>query len=298
MSHVGELINALAIQSGISADDEGLKALLTNPQLSQITVPEAVESSIQSNLLTLESAKNNPKVKAHFTALAYNGLDAEIQNTMNTLGFDEATKAEILAEGSSTKRAALLSVKAKEIAEKQAADKYAESGKGKDELNRQIESLNGQINSMKEQHEQAIASKVAEHRGQLQDLSLRNLLSGYNYALPLSPEANVQTAMSLLQTELAAKGLKVGLSDNNELTLTTNEGTKYFPNNKEVGVKDFADEVLGKHKLLQAKGSPTPPAPTPPSTPPTPPGNGTHQTVVNSGFKEAASALAKQFDEK
>lgn len=291
MPQLGELLNKLAIQSGIDANNEGLKALLSNPTVASYDIPEAIASSIQGNLLTVESAKNNPILKNHFYALALNGLDTELDGLMTELGIDEAVKGELLAEKSSTKRASLLTKKVKEL---EAAKAQATGGKA-DKLQEQIDSLNQQILTERSKVTEVETNLKNQHKAEIKDLLLRNMLGQYDYALPVSMDANITTAMALFNSELNTKNGVLELDDNKNMVLKTKDGMKLFDNNQEIGIKDFVDGVLGKHKLLKASGQPpvgTPPVGTPPvGTPPvgTPP-------VASNAFAQAAAEAAKQFD--
>lgn len=287
MSQLGELLNKLAIQSGIDANDEGLKALLSNPTVSAYDVPDAIASSIQSNLLTVESAKHNPTLKSHFYALAYNGLDTELNGLMTELGIDDTLKSELMKETSSTKRASLLTKKVKELESKKANG----DGGDKTKLTEQINALNEQIANEKQSRTELETNLRKGFLDEKKSLLLENILSGYNYAMPISQEANVMTAVNLLNSELAQQGLKVDLTEDNKLSLITSEGTKFFDKNVAVDVKTYVDGVLGKHKLIQTKPANQPaPAPTPQA-----PGQ---QPVSSSNFANVANGLASQFDDK
>ena len=290
MSQLGELLNDLAIQSGIDVNNEGLKALLSNATISAYDIPDAIASSIQSNLLTVDSAKNNPIIKSHFFALALNGVDSEINGLMNELQFSDEVKAEILAEKSSTKRSSLLTKKAIEI----------EAAKGNagnvdvEKFNAKISELNNQLVAKDAERLSYGEEITSKHRNETKDLLMKNQLSNYNYAMNTIPkEVNIATALAMINQEANTKGIKVALNDNNQLDLMTADGTKYFENNKEVNVQSFIDGVLGQHKLIVAKPSnETPPANVPTPTPANTPGQ-----PNASAFTQRAAELAKQYEE-
>jgi hypothetical protein len=291
MSQLGELINRMAVQSGIDANNEGLVALLSNVAVSTYDIPDAIAASMGANLMTLDSAKNNPTIKSHFKAEVYNGLDTEVNSLMADLGLPADVITELGMEKSSTKRVSLLTKKVKEIE----ASKVAADGGNTIELTNQINALNQTIATEKTGRVEFEAGLKTQYQGEKKDLLVGNMLSAYDYAMPISKEANVMTASSLVATELSQQGLKVVLDDNNNLQLLTEAGTEHFDNNAKVDVRGFMDSTLGKHKLLQAKpAGGTPPSTTPPVTP-TP--AGATPPPSSDAFSQAATEAAQQFEE-
>ena len=59
MANVGEFINAALIKAGVAPDNEFLKKILTNAELTKETVPDELVSQFNSTLLTIDQAKTN-----------------------------------------------------------------------------------------------------------------------------------------------------------------------------------------------------------------------------------------------
>ena len=291
---VGELINKLAIQGGINAEDEGLKALLSNAALSNTEVPDNILTGINGSLLTVDSAKNNPTLKSHFFAQALNGVDTELSNLYSEFGLGEDVITELNAEKSSTKRTGLLARKIQMLE----AAKSGQSKEGKDELQKTIDSLNEQIKMDAENHQQALTNLTNEHRSGIQDMLINTSLSGYDYSLPVDKEISIQTARQILNSELASKGGKVVLNDNNQLMLRTADGSQdFYIGNDKFDFKGFVDQTLANHKLLKATNDPAPnPGQAPIPGQGIPNGNPAPMGKPNP-FLEAASKSAGQFDE-
>lgn len=246
---VGEFLNTLAGQAGIAADDAELKAILSSPTFSDTNISDALAAKIQGGFLTLESAKQNPDIKKHFTALALNGLDTEVETLMNDLGLTDDIKKSIKEEKSSYKRVGLLTKKIKELE----AAKVGQSDEDKTKLNDKIRELNDELRTTKESFAKKEQELHGEMANQYINWELTSKFNGYDYAMPLSKEANMVAARTLLNEELKAKGLRI-VNKDNKLELETKEGTEYYDaTNKKVGVGDFVDGLMAHHKMLKVQ---------------------------------------------
>jgi len=113
MANLGEFLNALFLNAGVEVDNDTLKKIVTTTATSEID--QALVDKFNQSYLTINSAKNNPELKKHFYAVAMNGLDTELDNTMLELGLTDDVVNEIKAEKSSFKKAALLAKKVKSL---------------------------------------------------------------------------------------------------------------------------------------------------------------------------------------
>lgn len=250
MAILGEAINNLAMAAGISADNEHLKSVLSSPTISNATIPDELISAINSNLMNLESAKNNPELSKHFKATIYNGVDNELLNTLKETGDYDSIKEVIDAERSSTKKMSLAIKKIKEL-----AANTTNKGELKDYqekinvLTRQINDLNSQ----KASEVQSITDKLNnEFSAKLEGLAYENLLSSKKLANPLGWEKDLLTlaAKTEIGKALESKGYIKKMTEKG-FELQTKEGTQVFENNKPVTFNDFADRVLLDKKLLE-----------------------------------------------
>jgi len=257
MAILGEAINNLAMAAGISADNEHLKSVLSSPTISNATIPDELISAINSNLMNLESAKNNPELSKHFKATIYNGVDNELLNTLKETGDYDSIKEVIDAERSSTKKMSLAIKKIKEL-----AANTTNKGELKDYqekiniLTRQI----NEINAQKASEVQSITDKLNnEFSAKLEGLAYENLLSSKKLANPLGWEKDLLTlaAKTEISKALESKGYIKKMTDKG-FELQTKEGTQVFENNKPVTFNDFADRVLLDKKLLEVANASQP----------------------------------------
>ena len=257
MAILGEAINNLAMAAGISADNEHLKSVLSSPTISNATIPDELISAINSNLMNLESAKNNPELSKHFKATIYNGVDNELLNTLKETGDYDSIKEVIDAERSSTKKMSLAIKKIKEL-----AANTTNKGELKDyqeKINILTKQIN-EINAQKASEVQSITDKLNnEFSAKLEGLAYENLLSSKKLANPLGWEKDLLTlaAKTEIGKALESKGYIKRMTEKG-FELQTKEGTQVFENNKPVTFNDFADRVLLDKKLLEVANTSQP----------------------------------------
>ena len=244
---VGQLISNIAVLAGIPATDERLKDLLS----ISTEVPDEVFSTINSNVMNLDAAKNNPTLKSHFMASALNGVDATLNDIYEELGVSPEVRKELEAETNTYKRVRLMANKVKELEAKKT--KSGDSG-DKQKYADEIAKLNQQIADMKESSSKELETLKEQHQGQVREMLIRNQLAGVDYAYDLPKDVNIQTAMNLLQQELKNKKASVVI-DGNELKLVNAESPEmvYLEDHRPVNFSDFRDKVLANNKLLKVQ---------------------------------------------
>ncbi len=276
-----ELINSLFDQAGVTDQKEIKDKLAQVKDLATIEIDDEIGNRlIGKDRMSLDAAKNNGDLKGYFTALALNGVDAEVTNAITTYGLNPD---DFKDEKSSYKKIGMALAKAQEKLK-------GDLGKGKTdnkELVDKINTLTSDLATKDAAHQANIAQLQTSHTGQLNKLTVENMLRGYKYAHDMPIEDNVLIASNKLHSELASKGLKY-VNDTGSIQLQKEDGTKYFDGNKEIDLKAFTDGVLSSNKLLATT---TPPTPGPTPTPGTPPnGNGWNEVAAKA---QAAYDAAK-----
>jgi hypothetical protein len=247
---LGDFLNKLALQVGMTADDKGLVSILSNAAIATANISDEFATKLQSGLLTVEAAKAHPEIKSHNTALALNALDSELNTLMTEYEIPDEKKTELLAEKSSYKRVALFTRMVKELEGK----KSNTSKVDKDKLAIDIENLNIELRNLKVNSDKEKSDLINAHKVERINWELNNHYSGYEYANDkLSKEANIRLSQILVSDELAKNGLKIENIDG-ALKLTTKEGTDYFQNNAKVSVSDFLSKTLTTNGVINIAG--------------------------------------------
>ncbi len=282
----GDFIISLAKQGKIELDDAQTKAI------SEIAtdLPDDIATQLQGSLFTMESALANPDIINKLKAESLDAVDLKMKEFAQQFNLDEGFMHNLKETKGTYNRIESIG-KAVLESHKLALEKAKEGAPAGDqeELNNKIAELNAQIAShndntiSKQEHDDTIEGyeeTLKENTAMMLGLKTNSLFSGSNWAMKVSDEANMATAMGLFNAELASKNIKL-IDDNGTLKLQTNEGSPYYEKNIEVTPKGFADTLLAGHKLL--KVTETPPG-TPPGAPITiPPGN------VDAGIADAVA---------
>lgn len=254
--NLGEHLNAIFTKSGVEVDNPALKDLVT--KVATIEVSDELIGKFNENFLSVEAAKHNPKLKAHYYAQAYNGLDTELETVANELEvpkdvFDEIVRA---TDKASTKRASALVRKIKELEAQKAA---APKGETK-ELQNQINEFKKQLADKDKEKEQFAKQKEAEFNEKITSYVIASKLSGFKYSSDLAKEDEYLLPKTKLFKELKEKKLKVSL-DKDDLKLETEDGTDYYEGSNKINFNSFAEKVLAQHKLLAVSDTTQPATP-------------------------------------
>ena len=213
-------------------------------------IPDDLVNAVNSNLMTLDTAKNNIELKKYFHAQALNGIDAELKNVLSELELDDESKQAIESETSSYKR---VSKSLKLVKELEGKKLQTNTKDEKTELQKEIDRLNNEIKSSKLQMQEKESEFNTKLESTLTEYQLNSILSSKNYAFGDMPkDVLTLTAKNLLQSALTSKGVKiVRQNDNLKLVRAEAPDLDYRENNTPVNIGDFVDRVLADNKLLK-----------------------------------------------
>lgn len=248
-----DFLKELLVKAGVKIDDQANKAIkdaLALPELGNIDFPDELITPIDNGLLSIEAARNNhPQIKHYYTKQALDTLDKEILKLMEDYQLPDEAKQEIIAEGSSYKRVAVLTNKLKALEEKKAT-----SGKGeKDQLQTQINTLHDQLRTEKE----SINKVKTEYEQKLRDkdmsYALNGLLGQYKTIYDeLNPGIKDKTLKAIIDESLGTDEAQFTIGDAGQLILQKKDGSNYFGDNHQVLTpKTYLDKVLSREKILK-----------------------------------------------
>lgn len=250
---INEFLKTLIIKAGGNPEDEKLKAALA-AIVADTEVNDDVVNAIEQGLISIDNAKNNhPDIKKHYTALALNGLDSELERLMEEERFDEATITELKGEKSSTKRAALIAKKIKEL-------EASKAGQGKAEtkaLNEKIAELNGELRKIKDNENNIKSDYEKKLRDKDKGYAMRNILSAYQTIYDkLDPETKNISINAILEKNLRSKGYQLDVDENGNLIIATKDGsTAFTDDHRPLTPKIFFDKVMADENLLVVSDS-------------------------------------------
>lgn len=250
---VAELLNDMAIKAGIPADDQGLKTLLSNADLSKVALSDKLSETIQSNLFTIDAAIASPKVtealQKKVEAQILNGVDASLESMMEKLALDPDAVSEIKKAEKTYKRITLLSDKLKAAMDKKAATPAKDGDSAA--LTQQINDLKAQLAAEKTAAQQLVQAEAQKFEQKEQDMAFDYYLAQYDYANdgggdPMVKRANVMATKALLQEKAASVGAKYVFKNGQFALVKAEDGTDFYDGktNTKVEFKQFVEQGI------------------------------------------------------
>ncbi len=255
MASLQAFMHKLGKAAGLSPEtNEAFKTILANEALASIEVDTTMENVIMTNLMNVESAKNNPTLAAHFKATALNGIDRLLEDTSSEFELsDEQINAIKTADKTQTRILAL----------KQALkDTYEKKGaKNKDKEAIEAERL--QLNNKIAELTQKVADTETNLRNQfnqeLHDRDYRSMLSGYDYATNevLDRDSAQMIADNKVKKYLSEKGWNVKYDPKSEekFKVVLSDGLDAYEQNQPVKFKALVDKVVADNKLIRVSNA-------------------------------------------
>jgi hypothetical protein len=255
MAHLGKVISELLQNAGydIEESSEELGTVLA----IDTDIPDDAATRLKSGLLTLESAKNNPEIKKHFTAQALNTVDTTLNEFADEYGEIPADKlAEINAEKSSYKKTTMMLKALKEV-EASKAGKAGDDGETKKQLEARkakIKELTDQLNSTKTAHEEALKAERERASSSILNYAQNAELGGFEYGnSDLEKETNILIARQLVDKHLKELGAlpKTGENGSIKLVQASDPEMEFMLENKSASYRSLAEKILSEKKLLK-----------------------------------------------
>lgn len=247
---LGDLLNRLAAKQGLQ-NNQTLIDLLSNAELANREVADDFANSLDSGLMSLDGAKNNPALLNHFKPILLKAADDKFAILAEKYGFSD----EISGEKSTYKKFDIL----EQRIESKLAELKAKGGKGEDteRLTSQIADLQKQLATLSESKTNELKALAEKHQAEQMGMLVDFELAGKNFAnKQLDRQINVLTAKTLLNSKLQ-ESKAIIVNENGSLKLKQAENpTMDFVDSgyKPVSFADFTDKVLADAKLLEVSG--------------------------------------------
>lgn len=250
--NLGTLLNHAFTVSGVKSDNADLVAILTNPELSKINVPDEIVTAIEQNLFSEQSAK--AKFFSQWKAEDLNGFDAHALRMAEAAKFTPEEIEELKGIKGSSKKferyTEILSAKKLEEAKAQYSGKDADRQKLIDDMN----ALKLAQAEKEKAYQKQLEDLAAANEVQITTLQARTFLSQYadRFNLPKEMDADMKIdfAMQAIQKEAATKGISFKRNGNN-LEVVDANGAKYFENSIEQSYKHIVESTLSRNNLLK-----------------------------------------------
>lgn len=243
------LLKDLILKSGVPETEAAVATLLADATIQNIEVADDTANKINAGLLNLTAAEAHPTIRTKLIAIgraeAFDGVDSEINATMTELGLADDVKTKILAEKSTTKRAALLAKEVKAVSEKGGSDVT--------EKIKTINELNKKISDMQTEKQTEIDKIKSESAERFLQQSIDFDLSGFSYIFPDNTPMTTKlaAAKASVLSKLAKDGAKVITDNAGNKKIVKQDGTDYYDTaNKAVEYNDYLKAALTQDNLL------------------------------------------------
>lgn len=277
-----ELLISLMEKAGIDLKAAENKNLLTLGD----EIPDNIAEQIEENLLTVQSAVSNKKVKSAIIASFANGIDAEITERAKNLGISEEKILAISAEKATGKKLQLLLDSTNEL-----ITEAKESGsKSKPELKAleaQVTSLNSELSKYKSDYipKSDYEKFVAEKENEIlwgavnQEILQKSWSEIYPEDVrPVLAQTKLNAKLKELGAEIIRKDGQIQIVDSETKT------EKFDKSNKPIKFASLVDGIMTENKFVKVS------EPTPTPTPI----QGRQLTTVTDRMKNNASILEEQ----
>jgi len=263
MAILADVLNELGKRAKLTPQQ--ITDMISNAELTKITVPDDVSSSILSNLLSPEIAAYNPEVKnaikASLRAELLDPVDREMEGFLGLVE-DEEFSASWKQNKSTYDRIKTLKEKLQTAVE---AKVNAAKGSGTSkEAQRQIEELTAQIKRVEQEYQSKIQAQANEFAQREEGFVSDSYFGSFPYAndkIPVS--ANAKAAEYHIRDAAAKAGAKVVYNKDNrslQIVNANDVSLPYIQNGAPVDFNTFATRLLAEAGMLKVN-NPTPPAP-------------------------------------
>lgn len=250
---LGDLLNKLASKNGLQ-NEQPLIDLLSNADLSNKEIDDKFATALDSGLMSLDGAKNNPQLLNHFKPIILKAADDKFSILAEKYGVAD----EIAQEKSTYKKFDILEStidrKINDLSERNGGKISIEE---REKYNSQIKDLQTQLSSLTESNKKAIDDIEQKHKSEQLGMLIDFELSGKNWANKnIEKQINVLTAKTLLDAKLReSKAIVVNEDGTLKLKQSENPNLDYVDSGyKSVSFSDFADKVFADAKLIEVSG--------------------------------------------
>jgi len=258
MKKAGEFIKSLLDKAGFDTNSKSFIDLLSKSEFSNTDIPDEISETISSKLITTDQAKNDPVIKSHFTAMALDPFNTNVEKWLKEDAIDEAIIKEIASEKSTYKKVE----RALQVV-KEAKEKAAKSGSGKDlqEYQQKLNALNQQIAGFEKEKADAVNEVTNRYETQIFDQEVNSILRSKPLPGTLAPDIELTVARQLVEKSLAEKNARAKKIDG-KIRLVSKDDENIFifgKDGKELSFDSLTEQTLADNKFLKVS-TPQPPA--------------------------------------
>lgn len=242
------LLKTIGEKIGLSADQ--IAKLSGNPALLTIDIDDDVAIEVTNKeVFTADSAASNGKIRSKLKAEFFDGVDQQARTLAikHGLSEDEVKELDKLLKTEEKLDKVMEKIVAKEKLASQS------SGKVKSDLEKEIEKLNGQVKSVKDEYELKINSLESQRKDDRVNWEIGSKFNGLDYAIPdgFSKSDFALASRAIMENKLKEKGVKFKLTDTGLEPYNAKDDTRYYDNNVAISADDLIKKLATESKLVK-----------------------------------------------
>jgi len=249
-----DFLNHQGKRAGLG-DDSDFAMMLSASSLGEIEIPEPIAQKFESNLLTLDIAKNNLDLKTHFIRNYMMGYDEELVALAKNSPLPGEAIEEIKQTKNSGDKVKLAFKHLNDLVDK--AGKNSSKGQS-EEYVAKIAEAQAKLDEAVKKSQSDIASIESKYVGRMQDLWEKAQLAGIAWNDSIPESARVPAYKAVISDKLNSIGGKVLFdpeTNNARIVNSKDDSLPLVVNGKEFGYSDLQALVLQEHKLLKEPGT-------------------------------------------
>ncbi len=261
MALLAEILEQLLPKIGIHQGTEEFNLIVQNKGVA-FEVPDKVREALPT-LLTIDEAKHNPLLKAHYYGNALDPFNKKVETWLTDNGVSE-DEAKAISENKNTFEKIEKAIAA--IAANKPQTKTNDA-----ELKQKINELNQMLSQQSRERDEAVNSVRNEYEHRFTEQEIDAIISSKPLPGQFDNEVERKIAREFLNKKLAEKNASIKRIDGKlKLVAKDDEKMFIFDNGKELDLDALTNMALADNKFIKVNGngSTTPPKPTQGGTPP------------------------------
>ena len=183
MKTAGELFKDLLERAGFDTNEKAFIDILSKADFSTTPIPDSITEALTTNLISLEHGKAHPTLKKHYTAMALDPFNNNIETWLSEHGIADETINEIVREKSTYSK---VEKALKKIAEQAGNNAKSSAGKDSQTYQAQIVELNRKLSEMETLKQQALKEVTDRYESQILNETVNSILSGLSGSIGLA----------------------------------------------------------------------------------------------------------------
>jgi hypothetical protein len=254
MALLAEILEQLLPKIGIQQGTEEFNAIVQNKGVA-FEVPDKVKEALPT-LLTIDEAKHNPTLKAHYYGNALDPFNKKVESWLKDNGVSD-DEARAISENKNTFEKIEKAIAA--IAATKPQTKANDS-----ELKQKINELNLMLSQQQRERDEAVNSVRNEYEQRFTEQEIDAIISSKPLPGQFDTDVERKIAREFLNKKLAERNAAIKRIDGKlKLVAKDDEKMFIFDNGKELDLDTLTNMALADNKFIKVNGNGSAPPPKP-----------------------------------